>query len=94
MLNKKVSQRLGSAKFFDKSNFPALFSDLIRTEKSAGYYDLSNIRADPSRFNMFSPLRPKLLPLIACKSTSFLLKVDAYTEEVSRFSGYKFLLWS
>ena len=37
---KIILERLVSALFFHKSNFPALFSNLFFTEKSAGNFDL------------------------------------------------------
>ena len=36
---KEILERLGSARIFDKLNFPALFSNLFCTEKSAGDFD-------------------------------------------------------
>ena len=43
----------GSAQFFDKSNFPAYFSNMFRTRKSAGNFELSKISTDSSRSNIF-----------------------------------------
>ena len=37
---KKILERLVSARFFYRSNFPALFSILFRTEKNAGNFNL------------------------------------------------------
>ena len=47
-----LNEQYRSARFFDKSNFPELSSNLFRTEKSAGYLDLSNIHKDPTRSNI------------------------------------------
>ena len=43
----KILDRLGSARIFDKSKFPALY----RLEKRSGKFDLSKHRADPSHSN-------------------------------------------
>ena len=51
---KLILERVGYAWFFDKSSFPALFSNLFYKEKSAGNSHLSNVCTDPSRFNIFS----------------------------------------
>ena len=44
--------RHGSERFFYKSNFPALTSDLFLSQKSAGNFYSSKIRADSSRFDI------------------------------------------
>ena len=41
---KEILEQLGSARFFDTPNFPALFSSLFRTEKSKENFDLSFVR--------------------------------------------------
>ena len=46
----EILEPLGSGRFFDKSNFPALFSNLFCTEKSAGKFNLSKIRIDICSF--------------------------------------------
>ena len=53
---KKILERLGSTRIFCKSNFSALFSVRNRLEKSAKIFDLQNIRADPSHFDIVFPL--------------------------------------
>ena len=71
---------------FDKSNFSALFSNLIRTEKSAGNFDLSKIRAHQSRSNIFSPLkqtRKKNLILIFSHEVICLISLILYFETLS-----------
>ena len=49
-----VWKRLGS---FDQSNFPALFSNLFRIEKSAGNFDLSKNSCRFMSFQYFFALR-------------------------------------
>ena len=47
---KEVLERLRSARFFDKSNFSALFSNLFCSEKSTEMLIYKKNRADPSRY--------------------------------------------
>ena len=53
---KATLKRLRSARISYKSKFAALYSILLPTEKSAGKFDLSNTRVDPSRSNIVFPL--------------------------------------
>ena len=46
---KTILERLRFARIFYKSNFSALVSNHFRTDKSAGNFHSSKIRADPSR---------------------------------------------
>ena len=50
----EILQRLGSARFFNTSNFPALFFNLFCNEKSAKNFDFSKLRVDPCHSNIFS----------------------------------------
>jgi len=56
-----ILKRLRSARIFYRSNFPALFSNLFCTKKSAGKFDLWKIHADPKRSNIIFPLVNQLL---------------------------------
>ena len=56
---KEILERLGSARFFCKLNFSAIFFSLSHTKESARNFDLSNIRADPSRSNIFDQFFPQ-----------------------------------
>ena len=52
-LDKFKKEKVHNSQFFDKPNFPPLFSSLFRTEKSVGNFDFIKICAVPSFFLLY-----------------------------------------